>query len=88
MEHKLWTNPFKDGPPYYTQNILYLLKHLKITTLPQIPREKWGSPVEQSTENKEESNDEIPQKICDDEAEVSQKTPKEKTPDIQTHKTP
>ena len=68
---------------------MYLLKYLKITTLlPQISRKRWGSPVEQSTENEEENHEEIPQEICDDEVEVTQKTPEEKTPDLQTQKTP
>ena len=62
---------------------IYLLKYLKITTLPpQISRTKWGSPVEQPTESEEKNHEEIPQEICDDEAEVSRKTLKENTPEI------
>ena len=35
--------------------------------------------MEQPTESEEENHEEIPQEICDDEAEVSQKTPNENT---------
>ena len=65
---------------------MYQLKYLKITTLPQSSRNKWRSPVEQFTESEEVNHEEIPQEICDDEAEVSQKTPNENTREIQTQK--
>ena len=44
--------------------------------------------MEQSTEREEENYDEIQQKIQDNDPEISQKTPKESTPDTQTQKTP
>ena len=44
--------------------------------------------MEQSTECEEENHEEIPVEICDDETEVSQKTPNENTPKIQTQKIP
>ena len=44
--------------------------------------------MEQSTEREEENYDEIQQDIQDNDTEISQKTPKENTPDTQTQKTP
>ena len=68
----------------------YLLKYLKITTLPPPNFQKvvGGGPVEQSTEPEEENHDDIQQEIQDETPEVSQKTPKENTPETQIQKTP
>ena len=55
---------------------------------PEFPKYSGGSPVEQTTERKEENCDENLQKIQDEESEISQKTPKENTPEAQTQKTP
>ena len=44
--------------------------------------------MEQPTESEEKNHEQIPQEIRDDEAEVSQKTPNENTPELQTQKTP
>ena len=45
--------------------------------------------MEQTTEREEKKYNESPQEISDDdETKISQKTPKENTPEIQTQKTP
>ena len=80
-------NPFEDSPPEYTQN-MEDVEYVPENTYPRISRKKWGSPVEQTTECEEENHEETPQETCDDETEVSQKTPKENTLEIQTQKTP
>ena len=86
-------NPFEDGPPDYTQNndnVQYVpIEVPENYHLPSLkfPEKGGESSVVQPTESEEENHEEIPQEICDDEVEVSQKTPKEKTPDLQTKKT-
>ena len=47
-----------------------------------------GGAVEQTTEREEENCDENLQEIQDEESKISQKTPKEYTPETQTQKTP
>ena len=54
----------------------------------EISQNSGGSPVEQTAEREEENNNENPQEYHSNETEVSQKTPKENTPDTQTQKTP
>ena len=44
--------------------------------------------MEQTTEREEENRDENLQEIHDEESEISQKIPKENTPETQTQKTP
>ena len=44
--------------------------------------------MEQPTEREEKNYDEIQQEIQNDDTEISQKTPKENTPEKQTRKTP
>ena len=69
---------------------MYLLKYLKITTLPPSKFQKTGGggAVEQTTDREEQNHDEIQQEIQDDDTEISQKTPKENSPEKQTQKTP
>ena len=87
-------NPFEDSPPDHTQNtddIEYQPIEEPDNNPPlslEFPKNSGGSPVEQSTEREEENHDEIQQEIQDDETEISQKTPKEKTQEKQTQKTP
>ena len=44
--------------------------------------------MEQTTDREEQNHDEIQQEIQNDDTEISQKTPKENTPEQQTQKTP
>ena len=87
-------NPIEDGPPDHTQNtddIEYVPVEVPRNNLPpspDFPKNSGGSSVEQSTECEEENHDEIQQEIQDYETEISQKTPKEKTAETQTQKTP
>ena len=84
-------NPFEDGPPDYTSNdddVEYVPIEIPDNNHPpslKFPEKGGGSPVEQPTENEEENHEETPQEICD-EAEATQKTPNENTPEIQTQK--
>ena len=86
-------NPFEDKPPDYvqhTEDIEYVPIEEPENSRPpspKFPKNGGGSPVEQSTERDKISNNESPQETHDDEAENSQKTPKENTPEIQTQKT-
>ena len=87
-------NPFEDSPPDHTQNtddIEYIPVEVPENNhppSPKFPKSSGGSPVEQSTEPEEENHDDIQQEIQDEEPEVSQKTPKEKTQETQIQKTP
>ena len=91
---KFGPNPFEDSPPDHTQNtddIEYIPVEVPENNhppSPKFPKRSGGSPVEQSTEPEEENHDDIQQEIQDEEPEVSQKTPKENTPEIQTQITP
>ena len=75
-------NPFEDSPPDYTQitdDIEYVPVEVPENNHPPSPeftKNSGGSPVEQTTERKEENSDENLQKIQDEESEISQKTPK------------
>ena len=91
---KFGPNPFEDNPPDYTQitdDIEYVPVEVPENNhppSPEFPKNSGGSPVEQTTEGKEENSDENLQKIQDEESEIPQKTPKENTPEAQTQKTP
>ena len=86
-------NPFEDGPPDHTQNtddiecVHVEVPEINLPTSLEFLKNSGGSPVEQSTDREEENHDEIQQEIQDDETEISQKTPKETTPETQTQKT-
>ena len=87
-------NPFEESPPDYTQifdDIEYVPVEVPENNhppSPKFPKNGGGSPVEQTTEREEENCDENLQEIQDEKSEISQKTPKENTPETQTQKTP
>ena len=87
-------NPFEDSPSDHTQNtddIEYIPVEVHENNHPpslKFPKSSGGSPVEQSLEHEEGNHDDIQQEIQDEEPEVSQKTPKENTPETQTQKIP
>ena len=90
-------NSFEDSPLDHTQNtddIEYVPVDAPESSHPpdppslEFPKNSGESPVEQSTEREEQNYDEIQQEIQDNHTEISQKTPKESTPDTQTQKTP
>ena len=87
-------NPFEESPPDYTHNtddIEYVPVEVPENNpppSPKIPKNSGGSPVEQPTEREEENHNEIQQEIQDGDTEISQKTPKDNTPERQTQKTP
>ena len=84
----------EESPPDYTQitdDIEYVPVEVPENNHPpslEIPKNSGGSPVEQTTEREEENCDENLQEIQDEESEISQKTPKENTPEAQTQKSP
>ena len=83
-------NPFEVSPPDYTQttdDIEYVPvegPENNHPLSPKFPQNSGGSSVEQPTGSEEENHEEIPQEIHDNETKISQKTTKEKTPDLQT----
>ena len=87
-------NPFEESPPDYTKitdDIEYVPVEVPENNhppSPKFPKNSGGSPVEQTTEREEENCNENLQEIQDEESEISQKTPKENTPETQTQKTP
>ena len=87
------SNPFEDSPPEYTQNTddtenvpIKIPKNNHPTI--KFPENSGGSPVEQTTQCEEENYNEILQEIHDDETGISEKNPKDITPEIQTQKNP
>ena len=94
MNTNFGLNPFEDSPPDYTQNtddIEYVPTEVPKNNHPpslKFRENSGGSPVDQTTEREEENHDEILQEIQDDETEISRKTAKGNTPEIQTQKTP
>ena len=83
-------NPFEDSPPDHTKNTDDIEYAAETNHPPsfEFPKNSGGSPVEQSTEREEENYDEIQQEIQDNDTEITQKNPKESTPDTQTQNTP
>ena len=91
---KFGPNQFEDGPPDHTQNnddVEYVPVEVPENNHPPSLKflekgggAQWSSPLKAKKKIKKET----PQEICDDEAEVSQKTPNENTPETQTQKTP
>ena len=80
-------DPFEESPPDYTQvtdDIEYVPVEVPENNHPPSPKfseNSGGSSVEQTTEREEENCDENLQEIQDEESEISQKTPKENTPE-------